>query len=293
MSFGPYNSTYRTLVCPFYEQREQASWDFLVCEVSKGWPAVHVTLPFLVYLFVGDFLTAWAAAGLGELFEITMLLLFREFVLFETTDLELETLAGSLVGDWLINGTLGVLTGFLLARLLRAPPWIPRWPDTHTPPPRAWWRAWVCTVAFLVAFVAVNFAVGWVVPAGCLAADPATCHNVGLLLATALHGALLALLFATHRSPWVWHGYTRRQQAVLVALAFAFECWVHLQNAQPWIPFWLGPLSGFLQVWVAAAVWLLPLLLVYLSRTCVPGCGLFWHCASSTCGCADDKDHYV
>lgn len=279
-----YNATYRTLVCPDYGAREQLGWDFLVCEVNKGWPAVHVTLPLVVYLFLGDLLAAWTLAGVGELLEISAVLLAGSFVLFSTEEVELETLAGSLVGDWLLNGTLGVLLGWALARVLRVPPLLPAWPHPERRRPNAWWRAWAWSLLLLTGFVLSNLAVGWVTPPGCLSPDPAACQHVGLLLATALHLALLFAVYLTVRSPWVWHGYHRRRQALFLLLVAALEVWIHLQNAQPWVPLWLGPTGGFMQVWLAVLVPLLPLGTLAVLPTLPRCCSLVWQGVDGVAG---------
>lgn len=269
-----YDAAYRATVCPNYAAREQASWDFLVCEANKGWSAAHVTLPFWTILFWGDFLFAWTTTAFFEGFEVFVLALFGNYIIFETADAELETLAGSLLGDWLLNGTLGVLAGWLLARVLRAPSLIPRGPHPRGPAP-AHWCAWWAGVVLWAAFVGANVAITWVVPGDCIAVDAASCQPVGLLLATGLHAALALLVCTVHRSRAVWRGYPPAARAWLLALAIAFEVWVHVQNAQPWMPLWAGPLGGFVQVWLAALVWIVPLagmLLARCARRCVPTC---------------------
>lgn len=280
--FG-YNDTYIVDVCPYYGLREQYGWDFVVCEAIMGWSAIHVTTPFWVYLFFGDFLSAWILAGLAECFEAAMILLFGGYIVFGTSELLLETHTGSLVGDWLINGTLGVLAAFLLADALRLPPLLPTferallrqhhwagrgYADDEARRSSAFWRVRYEQWLLIALFVAATIVTDWVVPLGCTETDARTCHNVGLLTTTALHGVLAAIVALAQRSPYVWgrgkHAYSRRRRIRALALAYLFELTVHAQAAQPWVPLWLGPAGGFTQVWLVTGIWIAVLGIVYL-----------------------------
>jgi len=100
--------------CLPYSSRFQYSLDFLCCETGSGWVAAHVLNPLGVSFFFGSFATALAVAFWFEAFEIGVLTLFTSFIIFDTRELELETWAGSVLGDALIQGGLGALLGYLL-----------------------------------------------------------------------------------------------------------------------------------------------------------------------------------
>lgn len=112
-------------VCQKYALRDQTSWDFVLCEGNKGWPSAHTELPFLATLITGSPLFAFLMQGVFEIFEVTVLLVFNNFIVFDTLEAELETLAGSVFGDWLINGGLGVLAAYLLMDVFDFPGFLP------------------------------------------------------------------------------------------------------------------------------------------------------------------------
>lgn len=277
MSFG-YNASYEE-TCLTYAAREQASWDFVICEANKGWPAAHITLPLMTYVFIQDFWMAWCLPGLFEAFEVATLVFFGDFIIFDTLDVERETLAGALLGDWIINGTLGIIIGMLLVRAIQLPPFIP-WKRLEsisdsfsvTQPHIVHglmmkWRYW--GMWFL--FVLNNVLIGWVLPADCLDHVPRDCTNIGLILSTIGQAILLMMLHYLHRDdPLIWFPspsssssppvtsptYRARQQWPLVLLWFIIAT-IHLQNAQPYIPYYLGIASGFIQPWFVSLLWIL------------------------------------
>jgi len=107
--------------CLPYSDRLQYSLDFFCCETGSGWVAAHILNPMGVSVFFGSFATALAVAFWFEAFEIFTLAFFGNFIVFETTELGLETWAGSILGDALIQGGLGALLGYLLRTAFRVP----------------------------------------------------------------------------------------------------------------------------------------------------------------------------
>ena len=114
--------------CLPYMSRFQYSLDFFCCETGSGWVAAHVLNPLGVSFFFGSFSTALAVAFWFEAFEIGTLTLFTSFIIFETSELELETWAGSVIGDALIQGSLGALLGYMLRTAFRVPGPFEAWP---------------------------------------------------------------------------------------------------------------------------------------------------------------------
>ena len=111
--------------CANYTLRDQTSWDFVLCEGNKGWPSAHVTLPFITTLLLGNPLLAFLIQGTFEIFEAIVLLLFKDFIIFDTLDVERETLLGSVGGDWFINGGLGVLAAYFFMDAFDFPSFMP------------------------------------------------------------------------------------------------------------------------------------------------------------------------
>lgn len=111
--------------CIPYASRDQTSFDFLCCE-DRAWVAAHVMNPLAVGMFFG-----WKAAIIAafwfEVYEITVLLFFDSFIISTTTDLDRETLAGSVLGDAFCNGTLGAILSYQICELARFVPPFQRW----------------------------------------------------------------------------------------------------------------------------------------------------------------------
>jgi len=114
--------------CLPYMDRFQYSLDFLCCETGSGWVAAHSMNPLGVSVFFGSFMTALAVAFWFEAFEVGVLTLFTSFIIFETRELELETWAGSILGDALIQGSIGAFLGYLLRTVFDVPGPLEAWP---------------------------------------------------------------------------------------------------------------------------------------------------------------------
>lgn len=125
-----------TDACLPFKERGQLSFDFLCCEDSP-WVAAHVTHPLGLYVFVGSFFPVGFAVLAFEAFEITALVLFSSFLLFETNELEFETWAGSLLGDGVLQGGQGMLIGALLLYVFDMPSLVPR---DRRAPALLWWK---------------------------------------------------------------------------------------------------------------------------------------------------------
>jgi len=165
-------------LCLPYSKRIQYSYDFLCCEDGNGWVAAHILNPLAAYMFFGDYVTAWFIAFVFEAFEVQVLLSFGGFVVFETNDLELESWAGSVIGDAFIQGGLGVFLAYLLVRVTNFQPMFSNW--SRMP---GWlrlkyfimWAAYACSFITLRSF--------------------GPTFNWGLAIALALQSAMLLFIF--------------------------------------------------------------------------------------------------
>lgn len=124
---GVFASCNRTESCLPYSDRFQYSLDFLCCEQGNGWPAAHILNPLGVGIFFGSFATTLAVAFWFEAFEIGVLTFFTSFIIFDTTEIELETWAGSVLGDALVQGSIGAGLGALMLCAFRMPGMFDRW----------------------------------------------------------------------------------------------------------------------------------------------------------------------
>lgn len=123
--------------CFPYWARDQASLDFLCCE-DAGWVGAHVLNPAAIILFFGwsesdgtgtlaRFMPAVIVAFWFEVLEIVLLIVFKNFIFTTTAETDLETLAGSVLGDAFINGTLGAIIGYQICTYVDYVPPFRRW----------------------------------------------------------------------------------------------------------------------------------------------------------------------
>lgn len=259
-------------ICLNYSLRDPHGWDFLVCEGQPGWSATHVLTCFTIMLFVNSFAHAYLFDGFIEIFEAFVLTAFKRYLFFRTSDPQLETLAGSLVGDWLFNDLIGTLLALLILRLWRLPALTAHlWTRGLPRRLRYKWYAW--GTAVLCANVLTS--VTWDVE--CDLHYPNQCLSIGLVASLLLQVILISaggfgFLVMAEDKKYLWRpaGVKRFTRQSFFGFWILLVLLVGLQNAQPWVPLWFIPQIGeWSQVWLACAVWTLLLLtyhLVYHSR---------------------------
>jgi hypothetical protein len=114
-------------ICHHYRLRDPLSLDFLACEGGSGWPVTHTVVPFAVMIFLGNFIFAWLGTGLVEIAEALFWTLAGAAMLGHVKSEQLETLAGSVLGDWAMNDLLGVLSALIFLRLFSFPALLRPW----------------------------------------------------------------------------------------------------------------------------------------------------------------------
>lgn len=247
-------------ICLNYSLRDPHGWDFLVCEGQPGWSATHVITCFTIMLYVGSFVPAYLFDGLIEIFEAFVLTVFKRYLFFRTSDSQLETLAGSLIGDWLLNDLLGTLLALLMLRVWRLPAVTAHLHNRALPRRlRYKWYAWGTVV------LCVNLLTSVTWDSDCDLHYPRDCINVGLMASLAIQTVLLlaggfGFLATKEDKKYVWrpagvNNFTRQSFFAFWTLLVLL---VGLQNAQPYVPLWFFPQIGeWSQVWLASAVWTL------------------------------------
>jgi hypothetical protein len=111
--FGLTERCNRTEVCA-PANRTNYDATFLCCEDETYWPASHILAPMWITVNFGN---PWFSAflvGAWEHIEAVTLTLTRTYGVFPSDPNKLETAAGAMVGDALVNGILGVLLGSLI-----------------------------------------------------------------------------------------------------------------------------------------------------------------------------------
>ncbi len=101
--------------------RKATGNDWVQCEDRSGAPASHVLNPLDIMIFTGDPLHTLLVTFVWEAVETGMLTFYGSYVIFEDVDSELETNSGQLLGDAAIQGSIGVLIGWLIVLAARWP----------------------------------------------------------------------------------------------------------------------------------------------------------------------------
>jgi hypothetical protein len=250
-------------ICQTYNLRDQHGWDFLVCEGIPGWSATHVITPFGLMMLTNNFLLSYLIAGFVEIFETLALLLFHSYLIFNTPDADIETKAGSLIGDWLLNDLFGVFAAYVLLSLLSAPGLLDAWIHRGKTLP---WQYKVKLFFSAAVVLGVSELTTIVIPANCRELVDQPCINLGLILfVTAQSLAILVFWTYLFRRPddykylWKPNGMSDRRINFYFGFWIALIVLVGLQNMQPFIPLIdaLKPMAEFAQVWLAVLLWFL------------------------------------
>jgi len=108
-----------TALCDWCE-RDHFSYDFLCCETG-AWIGPHLTNPLALYLFWNSL--PWAALLVlaFELVEAFALTTFQRLDVLFPEEQDFETMAGSLIGDVLLQGGLGIAIGYALRVIFVVP----------------------------------------------------------------------------------------------------------------------------------------------------------------------------
>lgn len=262
--------------CLPYSSREQTSFDFFCCEDGTGWVAAHSTNPLGTGFFFGSAFVAFITAALFEVFEIFLLTVFGSFVIFETNDLERETLAGAFFGDVLLQGSLGAIIYIFMRGAFNVPGPLESWFYMNT-----WLR--IKYLLLWAAYSSTFMIVTRVGPEG---------QHYGLFIAVCLHAIFLfgILPFSTRsdsdeRVVWQRRSYqyknvVRNGGVVRVQTGYRmshvpeslrwkfYAMWffvsVLLSSQTTGLYYWAA--NEYYQVWTATGVVLLILAVIWLNR---------------------------
>ena len=226
----------KTAACTDYCTRNQFSWDFLCCEDGGGWVAAHTLNPLAFYMFWQDPVWTMLVVLLWEIWETAALTFSGSFIFTSTASSDLETLAGGLIGDALIQGGTGIVIGALIAYVFHMPPLVPSLARTRAHAGARAWRAWrIVLWAVHTAFFSL---LSWT-------SDDDT-HRYGLWLNLALQVLFIAVLYpclfysgpkAAYLTPGLtWAGFAA-WAAVVVAIGLSTAGWQYMAN--DWFQVWL------------------------------------------------------
>lgn len=215
------------------------------------WAAPHIVNPFTLYLFSRSTCFTFLVVGVFEIFEILAVTIFRNYVIFFVTEADDdETISSSILGDWLFQGGIGILIGWLFVWVVGAPkPWMPNWYRENG----LWWKYFF----FYVLYNAPIPLFGWVI-------DP-FCERIpiGALITVATHTAIILLFYAKlnwKQDDWdeIWwnlsiNNYHR-----------TYLGWLIVNNFILYSVFYHWAWSTYIQTWIASAIVIAALLLYAL-----------------------------
>ena len=251
--------------CIPFESRDSFSLDFILCEQGNGWPAVHFSNAFFAALFYPDFFVASFVVFFAEMLEwASFILVGKPLLGIEFPGkFDFETMAGSWVGDVLIQGFSGLVAGFLYRYLWEGrtalgplerfrtlgmvPESIPRYPL-------------VVKVFGTFSFVVFHFL-------GALAFFVGDRINIGIVMVLISTLAFaIGFWFATNSSAWrlyFWGRWSRSRSASFVLVAWFIVAIVMVHNLgflyildNQWFQTWIWQ-GGFLVLlgFLALATW--------------------------------------
>lgn len=235
--------------------RTQDPRSFLVCE-GPSWSAPHIILPMIVTFWIQEIWVCLLIPGLFEAFEQLMFFFFDGYVFFKSGTFESETIQGSLLGDWVFNGFLGVFLAFSIAAITKVPPLLSD--GKHL--------IWVKYTVILLVFACTNLVAGMTTPENCAMLDPMSCNNIGLFIVAGLLPIYLVAFYYLcsfgEDEKYLWKGYPKRARVTFLVLWFLVEESILIQNMQHYVPLYLGDAGGFYQPWLSCAFWFLLFLIL-------------------------------
>ena len=216
-------------------------WEIPTLYSCDIWPVPHILVPMAVGLFTKWPLFAFLMAGIWEIIEVLILMLFQNFSLFfvgPEENLQFENLGQVLVDDWLIHGGIGVMLAWVLIHTFEFPVLVDFsdfWANIY--------KFWYYVFAFAAVAFAFFFLYGLEVGDG---------FRLGVLLAPFIQLAFIGLIVLTEPKP-TWIGYNR--------VIFWMSWWplslaLNISNMFAWF------FSGAAQAWLLCGVYFLILLAV-------------------------------
>lgn len=262
--------------CFDLRKRGQFNFNFLVCEGTYGWSSIHIISPLTLTLFFQNIWIALIIPGLFEIFEALVAATLGLDIL--TTCFDAETVAGSVIGDWLINGFMGVFLGFAIIAITKVPPLLPRYSSIKNQDRRfenekfvvkirkaVWFKYLFCGVIFVSILHAFPL---WTYPSNCTELDPFSCLNISLALLILVLKPIYLIIYylicnfaidqyamwtcEQKNSAYIF--FPDRGRYVFFILWWFVEFTICLQNF-PWFPSYLGDVSGFCQPWISVGAW--------------------------------------
>lgn len=217
-------------------------WEIPTLYSCDIWPVPHILVPFSVALYTKWPLFAFLMAGIWEIVEVLMLMLFRNFSLFfvgPEENLQFENLGQVLIDDWLIHGGIGTLLGWTFIHTFSFPKFVD-FGEFWSDPYKFWYYVW--------SFAFVNF--GFFFLYGLEVGDG---FRLGVLLAPFIQGIFILLTAATE--PWpTWEGYGPKWRFWLAFWPLSLA--LNISNLFMWF------FSGAIQAWLISGIYFIILLII-------------------------------
>ena len=217
----------------------------------------HIVNVFWVAIVMRDAWNAWVIAGVLELVEVLMQVIFGSYGFFIGPESEnLENLGRSLVEDWLIQGGIGALLGLV---------YISGFPGPRMLRFRDWFRLPAIRVGRFILYALLLIIIAGI---GTLLFGyelPDSGFKLGVFLSLALNVLVVPLLlcFRVHKETWATYSVNQQWEYWLTALVFTTI--MSVQAAFDYL------YSGAIQSWLWSFVFLVYLFVRALYRYRVYG----------------------
>jgi hypothetical protein len=165
------------------------SFDFIF-ELG-GWPGPHIANPFTAYLYTQNIFYAFLISGSFEIFERMSLIILGNYVIFIGDQSDNETFDASLIGDWMLQGGIGVILGWFFCRVMRCS-------RPFTPP---LFQYPFQFFVFLVQYGMYNLPI---ILYGLYMDEPCLGLPVGPYVSIILHPLLISWFYVWNYNPCVW-----------------------------------------------------------------------------------------
>lgn len=220
---------------------------FLLSECDR-WSVLHIVTPFLLTVYTRSGFFGFFMAGIGEFLEYFGLTLWGTFAIFVTNtntkvdpNTDVESLANIFVADWLLQGGIGVLLGWVFYQMVECPA-LYKWEDIWKRPYTfCYYTFWLLgTIVLKGAFYSMEFG----------------SFKFGIHFYYMADIVLILVLELT-QPKHTWQGYTKRQKGIYYFWWLFIVIVLNVQNQFDYL------YSSYVQSWLWSSILLFVFMLPY------------------------------
>jgi len=217
--------------CVVREGTPTSMYSVTFVDACSMWSGPHLANPFFLMILTQNWIISFLVSGVFEIVETLMVAIFRNFAFFPGDENNLENMVDSLVDDWLIQGSLGVLLGAWVIWYFKPPQlWRGWYTDRGV---FMWWLLWYLLVMVSQASFGIKLN------------DDTNDFPLGPTIAVIIISCVFAFMIQTEpKMEEAWDGRTARSRMefwmAVVAIYFSFYYvvqfdWCVGSSPQTWI----------------------------------------------------------